>query len=110
MFYKPIFELTPGAYEKLTVSTTVVKPAAVTLKPITGPYAGQHAQAIMITVEGTAAKGVRFKQDGGVVSTTDGHLLLTGDVLVVSGLSALANLQFIRASDADNVLHMTSYF
>jgi hypothetical protein len=110
MLYEPIFELSPGAYEKLTVSTAVVKPANTTLKPTTGPFAGQHAKAIMITVEGTAAKGLRFKQDGGTVSATDGHLLLTGDVLVVSGLQALANLQFIRASDADNVLHMTSYF
>jgi hypothetical protein len=110
MLYEPIYELTPGAYEKLTVSTDVVSPAAGTLKPTTGPFAGQHAQAIMITVEGTAAKGVRFKQDGGVVSATDGHLLLTGDVLVIAGLQALKNLQFIRASDADNVLHMTSYF
>jgi len=110
MLYEPIYELTPGAYEKLTVSTSVVKPAAITLKPATGIFAGLQAKAIMVTVEGTSAKGLRFKQEGGVVSSTDGHLLLTGDVLVVAGLQALANLQFIRASDADNVIHMTTYF
>jgi hypothetical protein len=110
MLYEPIYELTPGAYEKLTVSTAVVTPAAITLKPTSGVFAGLQAKAIMITVEGTSAKGLRFKQDGGVVDATDGHLLLTGDVLVIAGLQALANLQFIRASDADNVIHMTSYF
>lgn len=110
MLYEPIYELDPGAYEKLTVSTAVVKPAAVTLKPTSGNFSGQHAKALLITVEGTAAKGARFKHEGGVVDATDGHLLLTGDVLVVAGLRSLANIQFIRASDADVTLHITSYF
>lgn len=110
MLYEPIYELDPGAYEKLTVSTAVVTPATVTLKPTTGHFAGMQAKALMITVEGTAAKGIRFKHDGGVVSATDGHLLVTGDVLVLAGLQSLANLQFIRANDADNVLHITAYF
>lgn len=110
MLYEPIYELDPSVYEKLTVSTAVVKPAATTLKPITGNFAGQHAKAIMVTVEGTAAKGLRFRHDGGVVSATDGHLLVTGDILVVAGLRSLANLQFIRASDVDNVIHMTAFF
>jgi len=110
MLYEPIYELDPGAYEKLTVSTTVVKPAAITLLPTTGNFEGIHAKAIMVTVEGTTAKGIRFKHDGGTVDATDGHLLLTGDILILSGFRSLANLQFIRASDADNVVHMTSYF
>jgi hypothetical protein len=88
----------------------VVTPGATTLQPTSGVFTGLKAKAIMITVEGTAAKGIRFKHDGGVVSATDGHLLVTGDVLVLAGLRSLDKLQFIRASDADNVIHMTTYF
>ena len=110
MIYEPIFELDPGSYEKLTVTTAVKTLAAVTILPTAVPFAGIQAKALMITVEGTTAKGIRFKHDGGVVSATDGHLLLPGDILVVAGLRSLANLQFFRASDADCVLHVTGYF
>ncbi len=110
MLYEPIYELDPGAYGSITISTAAIGITAALLCPTSGRFAGMHAKAAFITIEGTATKNARFCQEGTTPTSSVGHEILPGDSLVVAGMNALANLKFIRSGDTDLTGHITTFF
>jgi hypothetical protein len=81
------------SYEDITVSSTAIN---LTTIPTTAIRA-------VITVEGD---NVRFKTDGNAPSSTVGHLLTSGDVLILESAADLAAAQFIRET-TDATLRVT---
>lgn len=97
----------PGDYEVLTVGTAVVKLSTAKIKPLTGPYARMSARAAMISSEGGDS---RFRIDDGPPTASNGHYLVSGDTLILSGTQALQQFQILRAGDADSTLRVTYFY
>jgi hypothetical protein len=80
------------AHEAITVSSTAVTPTAATV--------AQRNKAL-ITVEDAA---VRFRFDGTAPTSTTGHELEDGDVLILDSANQIGNVQFIRRDGTDATL------
>lgn len=83
-------------YESVTVSTTALG--------ITATIVDQQHNFALITCE-TAA--VRFRLDGTVPTSSEGHVLEPGDVLQLEG-SELAAFRAIRRDSTDGVLKVST--
>ena len=97
----------PGDYETLTVGAEVTGLSRSKIQPLTGPYARMLARAAMISSENG---DLRFRLDGGTPGPGDGHYLVAGDSLVLSGSRALQQFQAIRAADVDGTLRVTYFY
>ena len=97
----------PGDYEVLTVGTDVAKLSTAKIRPSTGPYARMLARAAMISSE---SGDLRFRIDGGGPTASDGHYLVSGDCLVLSGSQALQRFQAIRTGDVSATLRVTYFY
>jgi len=97
----------PGGYEVLTVGAAVVGLSVNKIKPTTGPYARMMARAVMISSEDG---DLRFRFDGGQPTASDGHYLVAGDALVISGYQAMLKLQAIRTGETDGTLRVTYFY
>jgi hypothetical protein len=97
----------PGAYEVLTVGAAAVGLADDKIRPPAGPYARMSARAALVTTENG---DLRFRIDGGQPSASDGHYLVSGDTLVLTGTQALQRFQSIRAGDTDGILRVTYFY
>jgi len=97
----------PGDYEVLTVGTAVIKLSTGKIRPSTGPYARMLARAAMISSE---SGDLRFRIDGGAPTAEDGHYLVSGDCLVLSGSQGLQKFQAIMAGDASATLRVTYFY
>ncbi len=97
----------PGDYEVLTVGATVVGLGRSKIRPTTGPYARMMARAAMISLEDG---DIRFRLDGGQPTAGDGHSLVSGDNLVLSGYQALSKFLAIRTGDNDSTLRVTYFY
>jgi hypothetical protein len=65
------------------------------------------ARAAMISSENG---DLRFRFDGGTPDAGDGHYLVGGYTLVLSGVRALQQFQAIRAADVDGTLRVTYFY
>lgn len=97
----------PGDYETLTVGATAIGLSLSKIKPASGPYARMMARAVMVSSEGG---DLRFRMDGGQPSASDGHYLVGGDALVMSGYQALMKFQAIRTGEANSTLRVTYFY
>ena len=97
----------PGDYEVLTVGTAVMGMSLSKVKPTTGPYARMMARAVMISSENG---DLRFRLDGGQPTASNGHYLVGGDSLVISGYQAMQKFQAIRTGDTDSTLRVTYFY
>jgi hypothetical protein len=97
----------PGEYEVVTVGATVVGLTPTKITPVTGPYARMSARAALVSAENG---DLRFRIDGGQPSASNGHYLVSGDTLVLTGTQALQQLQSIRAGDTDGTLRVTYFY
>jgi hypothetical protein len=97
----------PGDYEVLTLGAAVMGLSLSKIKPSTGPYARMSARAAMISSEGG---DLRFRIDGGQPTGNDGHYLVSGDTLVLSGAQALQQFKALRAGEADGTLRVTYFY
>ncbi len=97
----------PGDYEVLTVGAAPVGLSLSKVRPTAGPYARMMARAAMISSE---VGDLRFRLDGGQPSATDGHYLVAGDALVLSGYQALQKFRAAKAADADGTLRVTFFY
>jgi hypothetical protein len=97
----------PGNYEVLTVGTAVIGLTMSKINPTTGPFARMSARAAMISSENA---DLRFRIDGGQPSAADGHYLVSGDTLVLSGTQALQQFQAIQAGNASATLRVTYFY
>jgi hypothetical protein len=97
----------PGDYEVLTVGTAVGKLSTTKIKPATGPFARMMARAAMISSEDG---DLRFRLDGGLPTADNGHYLVAGDSLVMSGYQSLLKFQAIRTGDTDSTLRVTYFY
>jgi hypothetical protein len=97
----------PGDYEVLTVGTAVEKLSTTKIKPTTGPFARMMARAAMISSEDG---DLRFRLDGGLPTADNGHYLVAGDSLVMSGYQSLLKFQAIRTGDTDSTLRVTYFY
>jgi hypothetical protein len=97
----------PGDYEVVTAGASPVGLSADKIKPATGPYARLSARAAMISLEDG---DVRFRIDGGQPGASDGHYLVSGDTLVVSGTQALQQFKGIRVGAASGTLRVTYFY
>lgn len=97
----------PGDYEVLTVGTEVVRLSTAKIRPATGSYARMLARAAMISSE---SGDLRFRIDGGAPTASDGHYLVDGDCLVLSGSQALQHFQAIRTGDVSAILRVTYFY
>ncbi|MCX5891604.1 MAG: hypothetical protein NTW80_01270 [Deltaproteobacteria bacterium] len=91
----------------MTVGATVMGLSRSKINPDTGPYARMAARAAMISSE---SADLRFRIDGGQPSAGDGHYLVSGDTLVLSGTQALQQLQAIRTGDVSATLRVTYFY
>ncbi len=97
----------PGDYEVLTVDTAVMGLSLAKIKPDTGPYARMSARAAMISSE---SGDLRFRIDGGQPSAADGHYLVSGDTLVLSGTQAMQQFQAVQTGSASATLRVTYFY
>ncbi len=97
----------PGDYEVLTVDAAVTVLSRSKINPSTGPYARMAARAAMISSE---SADLRFRIDGGQPTGSDGHYLVNGDALVVSGTQALQQFQAVKTGDASATLRVTYFY
>lgn len=98
----------PGKFEVLTVGTSSAYFTRSLIKPTTGTYAGMTAQAALLTLEGG---DIRFRIDGNAPPTaTTGHLMVSGDTLLLIGSQAINQFRAVRAGDTDGRLTATYFF
>ena len=97
----------PGDYEVVTVGTAVIGLSLSKIKPASGPYARMSARAAMISSENG---DLRFRIDGGQPTANEGHYLVDGDTLVLSGTQALQQFKAIRAGDTNSTLRVTFFY
>jgi len=97
----------PGDYEVVTVGAVVAKLSLSKIQPLTGPYARMSARAAMVSSENG---DLRFRIDGGQPSASNGHYLVSGDTLVLSGTQALQQFQAIRVGDISGTLQVTYFY
>jgi hypothetical protein len=97
----------PGGYEVLTVGVAVVGLSLDKIKPQSGPYAGISARAAMISSE---SGDLRFRIDGGQPTAGNGHYLVSGDALVLSGTQALQQFRALRVGDTNGTLRVTYFY
>ncbi len=97
----------PGGYEVVTVGAAVTGLSSDKINPLTGPYARMSARAALVSLE---SGDLRFRIDGGQPTAANGHYLVSGDTLVVTGTQALQQFQAIRAVDTDGILRVTYFY
>lgn len=98
----------PGNFEVLTVSTSSAYFSRGRINPTSGPYAGMTAKAVLVSLEGG---DIRFRLDGiGPPTTTHGHILTSGDALLISGSQAINQFRAIRLGDTDGALQVTYFY
>jgi len=85
-------ELSAFAFEQITVNGAVGFTSA-TFNP---SNTGGPAQRAVVTVE---TDQVRYTIDGTTPTSTVGHLLAVGDVLVLEGRKNLSNAKFIKVTN-----------
>jgi len=59
---------------------------------------------IFITAE---TADMRFRYDGGAPTSTAGHLIGNGDIVILYGTSNIKNFLAIRTGDVSGVIHVT---
>ncbi len=96
-----------GDYEVLTVGAAVLGLSGSKINPVTGSYARMAARAAMISSE---SADLRFRIDGGQPTGSDGHYLVSGDALVVSGTQALQQFRAVRVGDVSATLRVTYFY
>jgi hypothetical protein len=97
----------PGEYEVVTVGATVTGLTPTKITPVSGPYARMSARAALVSSENG---DLRFRIDGGQPGANDGHYLVSGDTLVLTGTQALQQFQAIRTGDANATLRVTYFY
>jgi hypothetical protein len=97
----------PGEYEVVTVGAAVVGLSPNKIKPLTGPYARMSARAALVSSEDG---DLRFRIDGGQPSSSNGHYLVSGDTLVLTGTQALQQFLAIRSGDTNATLRVTYFY
>jgi hypothetical protein len=97
----------PGEYEVVTVGAAVAALAADKIKPLTGPYARMSARAALISSENG---DLRFRIDGGLPTADNGHYLVSGDTLVLTGTQALQQFKAIQAGATSCALRVTYFY
>ncbi len=97
----------PGDYEVITVGTALAVLSLSKIKPSSGAYARMSARAAMLSSENG---DLRFRIDGGQPTAADGHYLVNGDTLVLSGTQALQQFLAVKAGDDDSTLRVTYFY
>jgi hypothetical protein len=98
----------PGNFEGLTVNDTSTYFARGKIKPTSGTYNGMTAQAALLSLEGG---DIRFRIDGiSPPTSTSGHLMVSGDTLLLVGSQAVNQFRAIRTGDTDGILTATYFF
>jgi hypothetical protein len=97
----------PGEYEVVTVGATVTGLTPTKITPVSGPYARMSARAALVSSENG---DLRFRIDGGQPGVNDGHYLVSGDTLVLTGTQALQQFQAIRTGDVNATLRVTYFY
>jgi len=98
----------PGNFELLTVSTTSAYFSRSKISPTSGPYAGMTAKAVLVSLEGG---DIRFRVDGtGPPTTTHGHIMTSGDALMVLETQAIDQFRAIRLGDTNGTLQVTYFY
>jgi hypothetical protein len=98
----------PGNFELLTVGTTPVAFSGSKINPTSGSYAGMSAKAVLVSAEGG---DIRFRVDGtGSPSSTSGHVMTSGDVLLISGTQAIVQFRAIRLGTSNVTMQVTYFY
>ena len=100
------FPLQATAQEALVVSSTAIGPTTAT---INAPQAGgfrKRAKAALISVE---TQSVRLRFDGTAPTASVGHLLATGDYVLVRGEDNVSRILLIRTG-TDGAATLTYFF
>ncbi len=97
----------PGDYEVIMVGADAAGLSSVKIKPAGGSYAGLSAQAALLSLEGG---DVRFRLDGGLPTSDNGHYLGSGDTLCLSGTQTLQQFRAIRAGESNVTLRVSYYY
>lgn len=87
------------AYEKITVSTSALPLTAATY--VSGD---KRAQVAHITIE---SQPVNYTYDGTTPTATEGHNLIAGSTLVLTGYSNIVAFRIIRSGASDATIKVT---
>lgn len=98
----------PFGHEKLTVSTTALGFTAAELRVTT---AGASTDVAVEALVSTEDAPIRFTLDGTtpVDATDTGHVLASGDSMILYGEDALRKFRAVRSGGTDAVVNVT-YF
>jgi len=97
----------PGDYETITVGAEAVGLSVAKVQPVSGLYAGLSAQAALLSLEGG---DVRIRLAGGLPTAENGHILVGGDALSLTGTQSLYQFRAIRAGELNGVLRVTYFY
>ena len=90
----------PYDFESIAVTATVIGLTTAKLSPNSAP----PPTAALLTLE-TAA--IRFRMDGVEPTTSEGHLMSSGDQLTLSSIDQLRKFRAIRDTNTSGVLKVT---
>ncbi len=96
-------DMAPGGYEAVEVGA-----AAVGLNP--GKYKGQVALPVRAALLSAEDADIRFRLDGGDPTAAEGHALVAGDILVLTGGQTLNQFKAIRAGANSAKLRVTYFY
>ena len=98
----------PGNFEMLTVGDASAYFTRGKISPTSGPYAGMSAQAVLVSLEGG---DIRFRVDGiGPPTTTHGHIMTSGDTLLITGTQAISQFRGVRLATTNGTLQVTYFY
>ncbi len=100
MTYISVHSGQPYAYESITVGDSAVGLTADYL----APDGAAPPIAALLSLE-TAA--IRFRMDGTDPTSSEGHLLASGDELTISSINALRAFRAIRDTETNGTLRVT---
>lgn len=101
-----------ASYEKITIDNTsggVGFTSAKILGTGTVWEPNRACKEVFCTLE-IASDSIRFTLDGTAPTTTNGHMLVTGDILTIKNAWDIKNFRAIRTAAADGTLHVTYKF
>lgn len=102
-----VYPLQATAQEALVVSNTALPPTAGTITINKAGGFRKRAKAALVSCETTA---IRIRFDGGTPTSSVGHLMATGDYLLINGEDNVARILVIRATGSDGAATLTYFF
>ena len=95
----------PYDFESITISTSVVGLTESKYKPATQILSNTDRPAVRVII--TSEGAFRYRYDGGEPTSSIGHVITSGDVVMLVGEFAIKNFKAVRSGVSDAVIRAT---